>query len=129
VLGASKPLTGSEVRFVRRHLPWTQTTAAEKMRLSSPQYWCALERKGDRRAFSDLSSDLVWRLLCLEAFAETAKGQRKKQARTLHASLAQVGKGLDEISCSPTSHAVEIRRVHAGKAETWQPPRFLPLAA
>lgn len=112
-------LSGKEVRYLRRHLCWTQTVAARKLALSGAQYWCTLESPGKRAAFSNLSMELVWRLLCLEEFAKTASGVRREQAAEVRTFLEAVAGALNEIK-PRTSRPVQIVRKVTGRREVWE---------
>ena len=78
LLRKSARLSGKEIRYLRRHLLWTQTVAAGKLYLSGPQYWCSLESKGGKAAFADLPTELVWRLLCVEEFGKRATAAKRR---------------------------------------------------
>jgi len=107
---ANKPgaLTGSEVRYMRRHLHWTQAQAARKLRVRHAQYFSYLERKADAPALTP-QVDLLWRLLCLTAFQST--GRRKKETlRAIEHLVGQMDKALGTTEERKESIPVELEQ-------------------
>ena len=105
------------MRFLRQHFYWTQTEAAEKIKLASAQYFSTLERKGQRAAF-DLATDFVWRLLCARAFLKKASARRKTEAARLIRDLEQVEAVLNVIKQNRAPKSMTIERRRTG----WQAP-------
>jgi len=110
------PLGGREIRYLRRHLLWTQAETAEKLGFNSAQYFCELERK--RQGFADIGADFLYRFECLDAFIRSARGPRKREARRILADLKDI---LSGIRKPRKARHVTIKRVHTGLVETWEP--------
>lgn len=114
------PLAGPEVRYLRRHLGWTQAGAAERLGFNSPQYFSELERR--ETAFSDVPVDFVWRLLCVNAFEAKAKGARKKQAKTLKDNLLRKTENLlARMHGQMPAGIVRMRHTGSDGGRFWRP--------
>ena len=114
------PLTGREMRYLRRHLLWTQQETAKKLGFNSAQYVCELERKQDR--VFDIGTDFLCRFECLSKFIERTRGPRKREAKRILGALKKV---LDEVRKPRKPHRVRIKRVHTRRAEIWEPSRAI----
>lgn len=120
LLQKSGHLTGPEARYLRRHLGWTQAAAAEKLGFNSPQYFSEIERR--KVAFSDIPVDFVWRLLCVNAFVEKAKGARQKEAKSIKNNLLRKTEHLlAQMGNSMAAGAVRIIHTRSEGTHFWKP--------
>jgi len=120
LLQKSGHLAGPEVRYLRRHLGWTQAIAAEKLGFNSPQYFSELERRDV--AFSDIPVDFVWRLLCVNAFEEKARGARKREAKSIKSNLLhKTEKLLAEMRDRAASRILRIVHTRSEGIQSWKP--------
>jgi len=112
------PLTGREVRYLRRHLLWTQAGASERFGFNSAQYLCELERKRER--FSDIATDFLCRFECLNAFIRQARGLRKREAKGILHALENT---LEKIRKKPERkpRMITIRRLTTSPTRFWRP--------
>jgi transcriptional regulator with XRE-family HTH domain len=114
-------LAGRELRYLRRHLLWTQAEAAERLGFNGPQYISDIE---SRKTAFDIRSDFFCRFVVLNAFCEQSSGERKRQGRMILKCLERV---LQTLRKPQRSHPLKIKRVDTRHGEIWQPP--LPLVA
>jgi transcriptional regulator with XRE-family HTH domain len=120
LLEKSGHLTGREVRFLRRHLGWTQAAASGKLGFNSPQYFSEIERR--KTAFSDIPVDFVWRLLCTNALAEKTKGARRKQAQQIKTNLLQKTENLlARMRDRNVAAAIQIAHARSNGLPRWKP--------
>ena len=115
------PLMGREIRYLRRHLLWTQAEAAERFGFNGPQYISDIE---SRKAAFDVRSDFFCRFVLLNDFCEQATGRWKRQAK---ATLKSLEKVLQKIRKPGRPRPLKIKRVDTRHGGVWAPP--LPLVA
>lgn len=116
----SAPLDGREVRYLQRHLGWTQAAAAEKLGFNSPQYFADLERRDV--AFRDTPVDLVWRLLCVNALEEKTTSGRRKQAKSVRNSILRETENLlARLRDRARAPAVQIIHTPSEHTQFWKP--------